>query len=104
MAEILVLSLGVVMLLQQRSVTMALTVASWSCLAVADTMYAAAGGELQARAFVIAYFWWSATFVVLTVLAGRVSSVFVEDNHRPEMIRMVAVYLPGTVSISTRSA
>jgi diguanylate cyclase (GGDEF)-like protein/PAS domain S-box-containing protein len=99
MAEVLVLSLAMVMLLQQRSITMGLTVVACSCLAIADTMYAAAGGELQARAFVIAYFWWSATFVVLTALAGRVSPVVVEDNHRPEMIRMVAVYVPGTVAM-----
>ncbi|MCU1359274.1 MAG: Diguanylate phosphodiesterase, partial [Ilumatobacteraceae bacterium] len=99
MAEVLVLSLAVVMLLQQRSITMTLTVISWACLATADTMYAAAGGELEAKAFVIAYFWWSATFVTLTVLAGRRSPALVEDNHRPEMIRMVAVYLPGTVSM-----
>ena len=53
----------------------------------------------QAKAFVVAYVWWSATFVALTVLAGRPSPKLVEDNHRPEMIRMVAVYLPGTVSM-----
>ena len=99
MAEVLVLSLAVVMLLQTRSSTLALTVAGLSCLAIADTMYAAAGGELQAHAFVIAYAWWSSSFVVLTVLAGHGSAKVVEDTQRPEMIRMVAVYLPGTVSM-----
>lgn len=99
MAEVLMLSVAVVMSLQQRSITLGLTVVAWSCLAIADTMYASAGGVLEARAFVIAYLWWSATFVVLTVLAGQPSKLVTEDNQRPEMIRMVAVYLPGTVSM-----
>ena len=99
MAEVLTVSVALVMSLQQRSITLGLTVAAWSCLAIADTMYASAGGALEARAFVIAYVWWSATFVCLAVLAGRPSRLSVEDNQRPEMIRMVAVYLPGTVSM-----
>ena len=99
MAEVLVLSLALVMLLQQPSITLGLTVISWFCLATADTMYAAAGGALEARAFMVAYVWWAATFVTLTVLAGTPSSSFVEDNQRPEMLRMVAVYIPGTVSM-----
>ncbi|MBI5087912.1 MAG: PAS domain S-box protein [Actinobacteria bacterium] len=99
MAEVFLVALSLVMLLQQRSRTLAWAFASWTCLAVADTMYAAAGGGLESRQFLVAYAWWTATFVALTALADCSSRFLVDDNPRPEMARMVAVYLPGTVSM-----
>ncbi|MGE0140171.1 MAG: putative bifunctional diguanylate cyclase/phosphodiesterase [Ilumatobacteraceae bacterium] len=99
MAEVFVVALSLVMLLQQRSLTLGYAVFGWTCLAVADTMYAASGGFLESHAFVVAYGWWTGTFVALAALSGRSSRFVTEDNRRPEMVRMVAVYLPATVSM-----
>ena len=96
--DIAVASLAIVMVLQQRSPTILVIAALLVCFAAGDTISSLSGGPFGGGG-IAAVACWGAFLVLLTALAGRASRRG-EDSHRPEVIRMVAVYLPATVSMT----
>ncbi len=97
--DIAVASLAIVMVLQQRSPTILVIAALLVCFAAGETISSLSGGPFGGVGGIAAVLCWAAFLVLLTALAGRASRR-VEDSHRPEVIRMVAVYLPATVSMT----
>jgi diguanylate cyclase (GGDEF)-like protein/PAS domain S-box-containing protein len=97
--DIAVASLAIVMVLQQGSPTILVIAGLLVCLAAGDTIASISGGPFGGVGGIVAVACWGAYLVLLTALAGRASRQ-AEDNHRPELIRMVAVHIPAAVAMT----
>ena len=97
--DLAVASLAVVMVLQQRTETMTAIVALVVSFTAGDTIAAVSGGPFGGPGGVASVLCWGAYLVLLTRLAATPSRAG-EDNRRPEVVRMIAVYVPATVSMS----
>lgn len=96
------------MMLQQPSGTLTFMIAGFGSVTVAATIEAATieatlgavtAGDAHPVLVVVRYLWLIAAAAGLVRLAGCWSASVIADNHRPEVVRMVAVYVPSTVSM-----
>ncbi len=98
--EIAVGSIALVMYLQERAATLALTSAGLFSLGLADIIVAASAGEPSHWSYVVALGWWTEAFVLLALIAGRRTAPYVEADHRPNVRRTAVVYVPSLVALS----
>ncbi|MFN8021219.1 MAG: EAL domain-containing protein [Acidimicrobiales bacterium] len=97
--DVFVASLAIVMVLQQRTATMTAIVALVVSFTAGDVIAAVVGGPFGGIGGIVSVVAWGVYLVLLTRLAGTPSRPG-EDNRRPEVVRMIAVYLPATVSMT----
>jgi diguanylate cyclase (GGDEF)-like protein/PAS domain S-box-containing protein len=97
--DLFVASLAIVMVLQQRTATMTAIVALVVSFTVGDLITAVTGGPFGGPGGVAGVIAWGTFLVLLTRLAATPSRPG-EDNRRPEVVRMIAVYVPATVSMT----
>jgi diguanylate cyclase (GGDEF)-like protein/PAS domain S-box-containing protein len=99
MIAIAALALVLVMLLQQPSSTLPITITAFGSVAMASTMHSMAGSHLGIYAELVEHVVSVVAAVAFIVLGSRYSGASIADNHRPEVIRMVAVYVPSLVAM-----